>query len=54
VFWFGLDKCQVPTKYALSFPLLSWTGKKKYNERLSGQAKEGSDHSLITVTDKTD
>jgi len=29
LFWFGLDKCQVPTKTALSLPLLKWTGKRK-------------------------
>jgi len=27
--WFGLDKCQVPTKATLSLPLFSWTGEKK-------------------------
>jgi len=36
-FWFGLDKCQVPTKTALSLPLLNWTGERKYDERLMGQ-----------------
>jgi len=25
LFWFGLDKCQVPTKTALSLPLLNRT-----------------------------
>jgi len=34
LFWFSLDKCQVPTKITLSLPLLNWTGKRKYNERL--------------------
>ena len=40
MFWFGLDKCQVPTKTALSFPLLNWTGKRKYDERLEGRDKD--------------
>ena len=31
---------QVPTKAALSLPLLSWTGERKYNERLVGQDKD--------------
>ena len=31
---------QVPTKAALSLPLLSWTGERKYNERLLGQDKD--------------
>jgi len=52
--WFSLDKCQVPTKVALSLPLLNWTGKRKYDERLVGQDKDGGDHSRITVTGKTD
>jgi len=43
--------CPVPTKAALSLPLLSWTGERKYNESLVGR---GRDHSLITVTGKTD
>jgi len=30
----------MPTKAALSLPLLCWTGEKKYNERLVGQDKE--------------
>jgi len=38
--WFGLDKCQVPTKTALSLPLLSCTGERKYDERLKGQDKD--------------
>ena len=32
--------CQVPTKAALSLPLLSWTGERKYNKRLVGQDKD--------------
>jgi len=39
MFWFGLDKCQVPTKTALSLPLLTWTGERKYDERLEGRDK---------------
>jgi len=30
---------QVHTKAALSLPLLSWTGERKYNERLLGRDK---------------
>jgi len=40
LFSFDLDKCQVPTKTALSLPLLSWTGERKYDERLGG-SREG-------------
>jgi len=39
-FWFGLYKCQVPTKTALSLPLLSWTGERRYDERLVGRDKD--------------
>jgi len=45
-----MDKCQVPTKTALSLPLLSWTGKRKYDERLQGQVKEG-ERSLTKQTE---
>jgi len=38
--WLGLDKCQVPTKTAPSLPLLSWTGKRKCDERLVGRDKD--------------
>jgi len=40
LFWFGLDKCQVSTKSTLLLPLLSWTGEKKYDERLKGRDKD--------------
>ena len=40
LFWFGLDKCQMPTKTALSLPLLSWTGERTYDERLEGRDKD--------------
>jgi len=40
LFWFGLDKCQVLTKIALSLPLLNWTGEGKYHERLEGPDKD--------------
>ena len=40
MFWFGLDKCQVPTKTALLLPLLIWTGERKYDERLKGRDKD--------------
>jgi len=40
MFWFGLDKCQVPTKTALSLALLSWTGERKYDERLEGRDED--------------
>jgi len=38
--WFSPAGCQVPTKAALSLPLLSWAGEKKYDERLKGQDKD--------------
>ena len=40
VFWFGLVKCQVPTKTALSLPLLRWTGERKNDERLESRDKD--------------
>jgi len=30
----------VPSKTALSLPLLSWTGERKYDERLMGRDKD--------------
>ena len=45
---------QVPTKAALSLPLLSWTGERKYNKELVGQDKDRRHHSPITITGKTD
>jgi len=30
----------MPTKTTLSLPLFSWTGEKKYGERLKGQDKD--------------
>jgi len=35
-----LARDQVSTKAALSFPLLSWTGERKYNEKLMGLDKD--------------
>ena len=35
-----LDKWQVPTKTALSLPLLNGTGERKYDERLVGRDKD--------------
>jgi len=40
MFWFGLDKCQMPTKNALSLTLLSCTGQMKYDERVEGRDKD--------------
>jgi len=40
MFGFGLDTCQVPTNTALSLPLLSWAGKRKYDESLKGRDKD--------------
>jgi len=40
LFWFGLDKCQVPTRPALSLPLLSWAEERKCDERLQGRHKD--------------
>jgi len=33
---FSLAGWQLPTKAALSLPLLNWTGEKNYDERLMG------------------
>jgi len=52
VFWFGLDKCRVPTKTTLSLPLLNWTGERKYDEKV--EIRTGRDHLPITVMDKMD
>ena len=49
MFWFGLDKCQVPTKAALSLPLLSGTGERKYDERLKGR-DQGREQSLTNYS----
>jgi len=54
LFWFGLDKCQVPVKTALSLPLLNWTGERKYDECLMDRDKDGGDHSPVTIMGKTD
>jgi len=35
-----LAGCQVPTKADLSLPFLSWTGKRKYHEKLMGREKD--------------
>jgi len=40
MFWFGLDKCQVPTKTTLSLPLLSLTGERKFGKGLEGRDKD--------------
>ena len=39
---FGLAwiKCQVPTRTALSLPLLNWTGERKYDGRLESRDKD--------------
>jgi len=39
VLWLRRDKCQVPTRAALSL-LLNWTGERKYDERLVGRDKD--------------
>jgi len=54
VFWFGLDKCQVPTKTTLSLPLLSWMGRGNMMKGSRVETGTGRDHSPIIVTDKTD
>jgi len=55
VFWFGLGKLQVPTKTALSLPLLSWAGEKGNMMKGSRvETRTRRDHSPTTVTDKTE
>jgi len=51
MFWFGLDKCQVPTKTALLLPFFNWTGERKYDERLKGRGKD-RERSLIAYCHK--
>jgi len=46
MFWFGLNKCQVPIKAVLSLSLLNSTGERKYDERLEGGDKD-RERSLI-------
>jgi len=45
--WFSLDECQVPSKSALSLPLLNWTGQKTCDERLMGHNR----HRKRSLTD---
>jgi len=54
LFWFGLDKCQVPTKTTLSLPLLSWVGRGDMMKGSRVETRTGRDHSPITVMDKAD
>jgi len=57
MYWFGLDKCQVPTKTTLSLPLLNWTGERKYDERLVGRDKDRErslTHQLLSRTKHTE
>ena len=49
-FWFGLDKCQVPTKTALSLALLNRTGERTYDERLEARDKD-RERSLTSYRD---
>jgi len=42
----------VPAKTTLSLALLSWTGEKKYDERLEVEIRTVRDHSPITVMEK--
>ena len=45
---------QVPTKAALSLPLLNWTGERKYNERLMGRGKDREiTHQLLSQAKQT-
>jgi len=53
LFWSGLDKCQVPTKTALSLPLLNWTGRENMMKGSRVKTRTGRDHSPITVMGKT-
>jgi len=54
LFSFGLDKCQVPTKKALSFPSSAGQGKGNMMNGSGVEIRTGRDHSPITVTGKTD
>jgi len=53
-FWFGLDKCQMPIKITLSPPSSPGQGRGNLMKGSWVEIMTGRDHSLITVTDKTD
>ena len=44
--------CQVPTKAALSLPLLNWTGETKYNGRLGEGRDKDRERSLTNYCHK--
>jgi len=44
----------MPTKPALSLPLLYWVGEKNTTKGSRVEIRRGKDHSAITVTGKTD
>jgi len=54
LFWFGLDKCQVPTKTAVSLPSSAGQGRGNVMQGSRVETRTGRDHSPITVTDRTD
>jgi len=54
VFWFGLDKCQVPTKLLYHSRSSNGQGRGNMMKDLRVEIRTGRDPSPITVTDKTD
>jgi len=54
MFWFSLDKCQVPTKTAPSLPSSAGQGRGNTVKGSRVERRTGGDHSLITVMGKTD
>jgi len=54
MFWFDLDKCQVPTKITLSLPFSAGQGRGKVMKGSRVETRTGRDHSPFIVMDKTD
>jgi len=54
MFWFGLDKCQMPTKTTLSLPFSAGQGTGNTMKGSRVEMRTGRNRSPITVTDKTD
>jgi len=54
MFWFGLDKCQVPTKLLYHSSSSGGQGRGDMMEGSRAEIRTGGDHSPVTVMDKTD
>ena len=54
MFWFGLDKCQVPPKPLYHSPSSAGQGRGNMIKGSWVEIRTGRDHPPVTVTDKTD